>query len=217
MTAFGKRAALQVIDRLFYTGHADPIEGIKKGIKVLKDRVHMNPHCSILHLSDNPTRIRGPFHMEMLIPVHQFHVSSAGPILHEVEGFLDELIGGGIRETQLRIGDGEDAKIVRLGELRCDEERRILLDMGEDDECCSHICVGYSYVENGFGMDSDECIRTGEVVVTSGDARQVHGHGVGENAETVNGGRTSCVESWDYHDPYMARRWAKRLHGRQRF
>ncbi len=27
------------------------------------------------------------------------------------------------------------------------------------------------------------------------------------------GGRTSSVESWDYHDPYMARRWAKHLHG----
>lgn len=29
----------------------------------------------------------------------------------------------------------------------------------------------------------------------------------------IIGGRTSSVESWDYHDPYMARRWAKHLHG----
>jgi hypothetical protein len=27
------------------------------------------------------------------------------------------------------------------------------------------------------------------------------------------GGRTSRVESWDYHDPNMATRWAKHLHG----
>ncbi len=27
------------------------------------------------------------------------------------------------------------------------------------------------------------------------------------------GGRTSSVESWDYHDPNMATRWAKHLHG----
>lgn len=33
MTSYGKRTALQVIDRLFYAGQADPIEGLKKGVK----------------------------------------------------------------------------------------------------------------------------------------------------------------------------------------
>jgi hypothetical protein len=56
MTSYRKRTALQVIDRLFYMGQADPFEGLKKGIKILEDHVHKNPQSSILHLFDSPTR-----------------------------------------------------------------------------------------------------------------------------------------------------------------
>ncbi|WJZ92366.1 hypothetical protein VitviT2T_011368 [Vitis vinifera] len=60
--------------------------------------------------------------------------------MHEFEEFLARLLGGVIRDIQLRIGD--DGQIIRLGELRGGEERRIPLDMGD----CEHVCVGYSYV-----------------------------------------------------------------------
>ncbi|GAB4829598.1 hypothetical protein Ancab_019266 [Ancistrocladus abbreviatus] len=210
MTAYGKRAALQVIDRLFYAGYADPMEGIKKGIKILKDRAHSNPGSSILCLSDNPNSSRsyrgtGDMSIEMPIPIHQFHVASTMSIMHELEEFLERLLGGEIREAQLRIGDPEEARIVRLGDLRGNDERRILLDMGNS---CAHVCVGYSYVEGVLG--GDEQVRTGEVLVRSDDSRET-----GDAAEAIASvGRASCADSWDYHDPCMARRWAKRLHGR---
>ena len=58
-----------------------------------------------------------------------------------------------------------------------------------------------------------ECVRrTGETVVGVGE----HKGDVSENGENTGGGgggRSSSVESWDFHDPYMARRWAKHLHG----
>lgn len=212
MTSYGKKAALQVIDRLFYAGHADPVEGIRKGIKILKDRTHENPYSSILHLSDYPTGSRhyrtiNDIEMSMPVSVHQFHVASTNSIMHELEEFLGQLLGGAIQEVQLRIGDQEDGRIVRLGELRGDEERRVLLEV---DESHDHACIGYSYVEGGLRVD--ERIRVGEVVVGIGDRRDID-----ESAEaTIIGGRTSCVDSWDYHDPYMARRWAKRLHERHR-
>lgn len=212
MTSYGKRAALQVIDRLFYAGHADPVEGIRKGIKILKDRTHENPYSSILYLSDYPTGSRyyrtiNDMQMSMPVSVHQFHVSSTDSIMHELEEFLGQLLGGVIQEVQLRIGDQEDGRVVRLGELRSDEERRVLLEV---DESHDHACIGYSYVEGGLMVD--ERIRVGEVVVGIGDPRDTD-----DGAEsTFSGGRTSCVDSWDYHDPYMARRWAKRLHGTHR-
>ncbi|EPS72959.1 hypothetical protein M569_01797, partial [Genlisea aurea] len=52
MTPFGKKAALQVIDRLFYIGQTDPAEGLKKGAKILDDRIHVNPKSCILHLTN---------------------------------------------------------------------------------------------------------------------------------------------------------------------
>ncbi|XWS12985.1 hypothetical protein CRYUN_Cryun37aG0136700 [Craigia yunnanensis] len=47
MTSYGKRIALQLIDCLFYMGQADPIEGLKKGIKILEDREQKNPQSCI--------------------------------------------------------------------------------------------------------------------------------------------------------------------------
>ncbi|XP_022714465.1 uncharacterized protein LOC111274074 isoform X2 [Durio zibethinus] len=207
MTSYGKRTALQVIDRLFYMGQADPIEGLKKGIKILEDRAHKNLQSCILHLSDSPTRSYHAMNLQLPIPIHRFHVgfgfgTSNGFVMHEFEEFLTQLLGGVIREIQLRIG--EDARIIWLGDLRGGEERRILLDLGE----CVHVSVGYSYVEGG----TDECIKTGETMVSIEDKRETD-VGDRDTAISIVGGRTSSVENWDYHDPYMARRWAKHLHG----
>ncbi|KAA8537254.1 hypothetical protein F0562_027059 [Nyssa sinensis] len=208
MTSYGKRTALQIIDRLFYMGQADPIEGLKKGIKVLGDRAHKNPQSCILHLSDSPTRSYRCIDMEVPIPIHRFHVgfgfgTSNGFVMHEFEEFLARILGGVIREIQLRIG--EDDRIVRLGELRGGEERRIPLNLGD----FGHVCVEYSYVEGGV----DDCIRTGEIVVGMGDKREQCSTNGTEGGMISMGGRSSSVESWDYHDPCMARRWAKHLHG----
>ncbi|KAF8391717.1 hypothetical protein HHK36_024026 [Tetracentron sinense] len=209
MTSHGKRTALQAIDRLFYMGHAEPVEGLKKGIKILEDRVHKNPQSCILYLSDSPTRSYLGHDMEVPIPIHWFHVgfgfgTSNGFVMHEFEEFLARLLGGVIRETQLRIG--EEGGVVRLGELRGGEERRVPLDLGES----GYVCVGYSYIEGGV----EACIKTGEIVVGIGDKREGSDDDEDDGVGDVSiGGRTSNVESWDYHDPYMARRWAKHLHG----
>ncbi|KAJ0083163.1 hypothetical protein Patl1_09629 [Pistacia atlantica] len=211
MTSYGKRTALQVIDRLFYMGEADPIEGLKKGTKILEDRAHKNLHSCILHLSDSPTRTYHTTNMQVPVPVHRFHVgfgfgTSNGFVMHEFEEFLARLLGGAVREIQLRIE--EEDRIIRLGELRGGEERRILLDLGEWER----VCVEYSYVEGGV----DECVRTGETIVSIGDKSETSDESTESAAGTdvsIVGGRPSSVESWDYHDPYMARRWAKHLHG----
>ncbi|XP_043689543.1 E3 ubiquitin-protein ligase WAV3-like isoform X2 [Telopea speciosissima] len=209
MTSHGKRTALQVIDRIFHMGEADPAEGLKKGIKILDDRAHKNPRSCILHLSDSPTRsyLGHEIDMEIPIPVHRFHVgfgfgTSNGFVMHEIEDFLARLLGGVIRDTQLRIG--EHGGVVRLGELRGREERRISLDMGDSE----FICVGYSYMEGGV----DDCIISGEIVVGVDDKRESHSGQSAGGREVSIGGRTSA-EGWDYHDPYMARRWARHLHG----
>ncbi|PIN03600.1 Anaphase-promoting complex (APC), subunit 11 [Handroanthus impetiginosus] len=202
MTAYGKRTALQVIDRLFYMGQADPMEGLKKGVKILGDRVHKNAQSCILHLSDTPSRSYHQFDMEVPVTIHRFHVgfgfgASNGFIMHQFEEFLATTLGGAIRDIQLRIEEG--TRIVRIGELRAGEERNIPIYVGD----CGPICVEYSYVDGGDG----ECIRTGEIVVGIGDKGGESGEGI------PLGGRMSSGESWDYHDPFMARRWAKHLHG----
>ncbi|CAH1423691.1 unnamed protein product [Lactuca virosa] len=215
MTSYGKRAALQVIDRLFYMGQADPVEGLKKGVKVLGDRAYENPQSCILHLSDNPTRSYHGFDAEVAVRVHRFHVgysfgTSNGFVMHEFEEFLGRVIGDKIRDIQLRIR--EDGRVVRLGELSGGEERRIPVSVREGGS----VWVEYSYIEDGVR----ECLRSGEVVV---------GVGLGEKGEAAGGGggggcggdggggnedgRSSNAGNWDYHDPYMARRWAKHLHG----
>ncbi|KAL5579697.1 hypothetical protein UlMin_012139 [Ulmus minor] len=218
MTSYGKRTALQVIDRLFYMGQADPFEGLKKGIKILQDRTHKNPESSILHLSDNPTQsYHAATNMETQIPVHRFHVgfgvgTSNGFIMHEFEELLAGLLGGVIRDIQLRVRIGEEgngSRIIRIGELRGSEERRILLDLGES----GHACVEYSYSEDVGEVD--ERFMTGETMVSLGDCKnnvEEAGNEAGSR-DVLNSGRPSNVESWDYHDPYMARRWAKHLHG----
>ncbi|CAK9156789.1 unnamed protein product [Ilex paraguariensis] len=205
MTSNGKRTALQVIDRIFYMGQADPIEGLKKGVKILGDRVHKNPESCILDLSDSPTRSYHRFDIEVPIMIHRFHVgygfrTSNGFVMQEFEEFLARVLGGAIREIELRIAD--DARIVRLGELRGGEERMIPLNLSES----GHVCVEYRYVEGGV----DECIRRGEIMVGMGDKRERRD---GIDDVVSLGGRSSSVESWDYHDPFMARRWAKHLHG----
>ncbi|KAF9589469.1 hypothetical protein IFM89_024231 [Coptis chinensis] len=208
MTCHGKRTALQVIDRLFYMGDADPGPGLKKGIKILEDRAHQNPQSSILHLSDSPTRSYVDNDSQVPAEIHHFHVgfdygSSGGSLtsMHEFEEFLARILGGVIRDTHLRIG--KDGEVVRLGDLRGGEERRIQLYLNE----CELVTVSYSYVDNG----GDECLRTGEIEVSLDDKSLNDCGGGGTEMSIV--GRTSCVESWDYHDPYMARRWAKHLHG----
>ncbi|XP_004486387.1 probable E3 ubiquitin-protein ligase WAVH2 isoform X2 [Cicer arietinum] len=224
MTSYGKRTALQVIDRLFYMGQADPVEGLKKGIKILEDRVHKNPESCILNLSDNPTRPYHAISMELpSTPIHRFHVgfgfgTSSGFVMQEFEEFLAKMLGGIVREIQLRIceagEEGGNGRVIRIGEIRGGEERRIVLDLGD----CSHVYVEYSYIEG----EIDECVRrNGESVVGVGEHKGDDDVlEVGEESESERdmntatiGGRSSNVESWDFHDPYMARRWAKYLHG----
>ncbi|KAI7744497.1 hypothetical protein M8C21_025298 [Ambrosia artemisiifolia] len=206
MTSYGKRAALQVIDRLFYMGQADPVEGLKKGVKVLMDRAYENPQSCILHLSDNPTRsYQGGFDTDVPIQIHRFHVgysfgTSNGFVMHEFEEFLCKILGDKIRDIQLRIR--EDGRIVGLGELRSGEERRIPLNI-KSEGASVNVRVEYSYVEDGVRA----CVKTGELIVALGDKREAGvGGWCGED------GRSSNAGNWDYHDPYMARRWAKHLH-----
>ncbi|KAK1424113.1 hypothetical protein QVD17_19427 [Tagetes erecta] len=208
MTSYGKRATLQIIDRLFYMGQADPMEGLKKGLKVLKDRAYENAQSCILHLSDNPTRPYHGFDTEPAVQIHRFHVgysfgTSNGFVMHEFEVFLGRVLGDKVRDIELRIR--EDGRIVRLGELRGGEERRIPLNVKTEGGNVK-ACVAYSYVEDRVR----ERIRTGEMRVVSWEKRAAGGGSDGEDED----GRSSInAGSWDYHDPYMARRWAKHLHG----
>lgn len=209
MTSYGKRTALQVIDRLFYIEQADPLEGLKKGIKILEDRAYKNVQSCILHLSDCPTRSYHGMNLQVSFPIHRFHVgfgfsSSSGFVMHEFEDFLGRLLAGVILDIQLRIG--EEGRTIRLGELRGGEERKVLVDLGES----GHICLEYSYIEGSV----DGCIRRGETIVSLGEKGDLDNGGAAvERDASIVGGRSSSVESWDYHDPFMARRWAKHLHG----
>lgn len=189
-------------------GQADPVEGLKKGVKVLGDRAYENPQSCILHLSDNPTRSYHGFDAEVAVRVHRFHVgysfgTSNGFVMHEFEEFLGRVIGDKIRDIQLRIR--EDGRVVRLGELSGGEERRIPVSVREGGS----VWVEYSYIEDGVR----ECLRSGEVVVGLGEKGESGGGGGGGGGGGSEDGRSSNAGSWDYHDPYMARRWAKHLHG----
>ncbi|KAL6546907.1 hypothetical protein OROMI_022628 [Orobanche minor] len=208
MTSYGKRTALQVIDRLFYMGHADPMEGLKKSVKILGDRVHKNTQSCILHLTYSPSGSSyHQFDTEVPFTIHRFNVgfgfgASNGFVMHEFEEFLARTLGGAVRDVQMRIGEGRG--IVRIGELRGGEERNIPVYAGE----CGPVLVEYSYVEGGDG----EHVRTGEIVVGLGDKTETSESGDG-GVVPIGGRMSSSVESWDYHDPFMARRWAKHLHG----
>lgn len=204
MTSYGKRTALQVIDRLFYIGQADPMEGLKKGVKILEDCVHKNMQSCILHLTDSPSRSYHEFDIEVGVVIHRFHVgfgfgASNGFIMNQFEEFLARTLGGAVRDVQMRIGEG--TRIVRIDELRGGEERNVAVLVPE----YGTMSVEYSYREGGEG----ECVRRGEVRVGKGERRE---SGEGEGEGGGRGGRMSSVESWDYHDPFMARRWAKHLH-----
>jgi hypothetical protein len=93
--------------------------------------------------------------------------------------------------------------MVRLGELRGGEERRIPLDLVAE---CGFILVGYSYLEGG----REDQLRTGEVAVGFEDKGD-DGFGWARETGLCIGGerRSCCVDRRDYHDPFMARRWAK--------
>uniref|UniRef100_A0ACD5XKA6 Uncharacterized protein n=1 Tax=Avena sativa TaxID=4498 RepID=A0ACD5XKA6_AVESA len=211
MSSHGKRMALQVIEHLCSVGGNDPVGALQKGLKILEDRAHQNPSKCILHLSDHPIRSYVGVDMNRSsIPVHQFHVGLGfgvqnSFVMHEFEELLARLLGGVIGDTQLRIG--EHGGVVRLGELRGGEERRIPLDLVAD---CGFILVGYSYLEGG----REDQPRTGEVAVgfeeKAGDGRCC---GFRDMGPSIGGGgerRSSCcAESWDHLDPFMARRWAK--------
>ncbi|XP_042031190.1 E3 ubiquitin-protein ligase WAV3-like [Salvia splendens] len=201
MTSYGKRTALQVIDRMFYMGQADPMEGLKKGAKILEDRVHKNVLSSILHLTDTPSSACHRFDTEVGVAVHRFHVGfgfgeSSGFIMHQFEEFLVRMLGGAVKDVQMRIDQG--ARMIRIEELRGGEERNIPVYLAD----CGPVRVEYSYTEGG---GDGECVRRGEAVVAD------RGDESGDGVEI--GGRMSSGESWDFHDPFMARRWAKHLHG----
>ncbi|XP_027333617.1 probable E3 ubiquitin-protein ligase EDA40 [Abrus precatorius] len=217
MTPYGKRAALQVIERVFYMGQADPVEGVMKGIKILKDRAHKNPKSCILHLSDYPTRPYHAMNMELpSTPIYRFRVgfgfgTSNRFVIQEFEGLLAKMLGGIVREIQLRIcGTGEEVssgRVIRIEEMRGGEERRVILDLGD----CTHVCVEYSYTE---GEIEERVRRTGETVVGVGDHKGSVTEAAEERRRDMNTVvRTTSVESWNFHDPYMARRWAKHLQG----
>ncbi|XP_042458086.1 probable E3 ubiquitin-protein ligase WAVH2 isoform X1 [Zingiber officinale] len=211
MSSQGKRAALQVIDRIFYLGEAEPAEGLRKGLKILEDRAHHNPLANILHLSDSPTRSYVCRDLQFPIPIHRFHIGfgfgmSNGLAMHEFEEFLARLLGGTIRETQLRIG--AEGGWISLGDLRGGEEKRIPLDLADD---CGFLSVSYSYVEGGV----EQRLSTGEVVVGTekndqNDGRQSE---IGGSDPGISTGSSDSIQRWGYLDPFMARRWAKHLHG----
>ncbi|KAL2339306.1 hypothetical protein Fmac_013752 [Flemingia macrophylla] len=191
MTSYGKRTALQVIECLFYMGQADPVEGLKKGIKILEERTHKNLKSCILNLSDSPTRPYHVINMELpSTPIHRFHV---GLGFGTSKGFVR------ICRTREEVDSG---RVIRIAEMRGGEERRVLLDLGD----CTRVYVEYSYTEG----DIDECIRTGESFVCVGDNKVSVTEVAEETMRDMSTvGRNSSVESWYFHDPYMARRWAK--------
>lgn len=150
MTACGKRTALHVIDRIFYMGqHADPIEGLTRGSKILENRLHGNPRSSIIHLTDIPVMV--PF------PVHTFHVrhefsASNRLFVDEFEEFLASVIGGGVEDVDVTIGEG--GMVVSIGEMMGGEERKVPVCLGN----MGRVRLGYRYKEG-------DCSRMGEVVV----------------------------------------------------
>ncbi|KAL6542970.1 hypothetical protein OROHE_010490 [Orobanche hederae] len=161
MTSYGKRNALKIVDRLFYAAEADPLEGLEKGVKILRDRVHKNLQSCILHLTDTPSRSHNHwFDSGLPIRIHRFDFGFCfggcnGLVMREFEEFLAVTLRGRVEDIQLRIG--ERMMVVGIGELRGGEERNIPLCVGQS----GRVSVKYSYRDGGDG----ECIRTGEIVV----------------------------------------------------
>ncbi|CAN8267058.1 unnamed protein product [Cochlearia groenlandica] len=210
MTSCGKRAALLVVEKLYYMGQRDSSQGILKGIKVLKDRSYKNPRCSIVHISTSPIRLYYPNSvMHMGFMLHSFGIETwDGFVMHKLKEFLEKVLRGGVAsDIQLRIG--RERKIVKVGDLRGCQEKRVLLDLALNVDV--RLC--YSYVEGDIG---DECIRRrGEMVLRfGGDTDDCVRDNIGFDYMNINDVRGSISsETWEYHhNPFMDRRWAKRLH-----
>ncbi|KAG6514658.1 hypothetical protein ZIOFF_025027 [Zingiber officinale] len=208
MSSQGKQAALQVIDRIFYLGEAEPAEGLRKGLKVLEDRTHRNPLAYILHLSDSPTQSYICRDLQFPIPIHRFHIGfgfgmSNGLVMQELDEFLAWLLGGMIRDTQLRIG--AEGEWILLGDLRGREEKRIPVDMAAN---CELLSVSYSYVEG-----EEQRLSRGEVMVGREKKNDQNDDQFAGSDLSINTGGTDSIQRWGYLDPFMARRWAKHLHG----
>lgn len=199
MTSCGKRAALQVIDSVvLYMGEAEASEGLRKGVKILEDRAYKNPQCCILHMSDSHSPARSSYQGNTgIVGVHRFQVVY-GTGMREVEEFLGKVLGGVARDIQIRIG--EEGKIVTVGELKGGEERRFILEVEELGEHVE-VPVRYSCYVDGR---TPTRIR-GETVVRLADNNKPHEHADRRSSTTSSSGSSS-------HDPFMARRWAKRLH-----
>ncbi|KAI3882044.1 hypothetical protein MKX03_006254 [Papaver bracteatum] len=78
MTDSGKQRALQAVNYLFASGATNIVEGLKIGTKVIEDRRHKNPVCSIMLLSDRQDTctyaetINVKEISKLQIPVHTF-------------------------------------------------------------------------------------------------------------------------------------------------
>ncbi|XP_026448823.1 E3 ubiquitin-protein ligase WAV3-like [Papaver somniferum] len=76
MTGSGKQHALQAVNSLVADGETDIVGGLKKGAKVIEDRKHKNPVCSIMLLSDGQDSFSKRINLKNIsrlqIPVHTF-------------------------------------------------------------------------------------------------------------------------------------------------
>ncbi|KAI3882049.1 hypothetical protein MKX03_006259 [Papaver bracteatum] len=76
MTGSGKQHALQAVNSLVSDGETDIVGGLKKGAKVIEDRKHKNPVCSIMLLSDGQDSFSKRINLRdisrLQIPVHTF-------------------------------------------------------------------------------------------------------------------------------------------------
>ncbi|MCL7033449.1 hypothetical protein MKW94_023574 [Papaver nudicaule] len=76
MTDSGKIRALEAVNSLAVISETNIVEGLKKGAKVIEDRAHKNPVCSIMLLSDGQDSFTKTINIKEIsrlqIPVHTF-------------------------------------------------------------------------------------------------------------------------------------------------
>ncbi|KAI3996031.1 hypothetical protein MKX01_037528 [Papaver californicum] len=76
MTDSGKQHALQAVNALVAGGETNIVGGLKKGAKVIEDRKHKNPVCSIMLLTDGQDSYTKRINLKEIsslqIPVHTF-------------------------------------------------------------------------------------------------------------------------------------------------
>ncbi|XP_026451271.1 E3 ubiquitin-protein ligase WAV3-like [Papaver somniferum] len=76
MTDSGKKRALEAVNSLAASGGTNIVEGLKKGTKVIENRRHKNPVCSIMLLSDGQDNYTKTINLKetsrLQIPVHTF-------------------------------------------------------------------------------------------------------------------------------------------------